>query len=257
MKNDAPFSSKDLQLGHAVRRGLVRYIKRAHQRVKKQKPKMRNPAGLALTSKSGVADCSLAFAGTLVASVFFLIASSVAVVAVELVDPHAVLEQTRRDLVEFDKRMQRYKAERRKEEKELAARQKREEAERREREKAEMALAETRRKRDSAEQHEKAERQKREAQQEAQRQRDAAEEQKRAIAAAEQEARQKQEQAEREKTKEAPKQREGLRGMLSNRVDRRSACQRQADERGLTGRKASRYTRLCVYRLPIPKTLSR
>ena len=309
MKNDAPLGSKDLQLRGAVRRGLVRYIKRARQRVKKQKPKMRNPAGLALTSKSGVADCSLAFAGTLVASVFFLIASSVAVVAVELVNPHAVLEQTRRNLLEFDKRMQRYKAERRKEEKELAARQKREEAERREREKAELALAETGRKRDFAEQQkrvreekeqearqkqEKAERQKWEALQEAQRQRDAAEEQKRAIAAAEQEARQKQEEAERgktqealqesqrqrdaaakateaqergaaskqaeakgEKTKEAPKQREGLRGMLSNRVDRRSACQQQADERGLTGRKASRYTRLCVSGLPIPKTLSR
>ena len=56
MKNDAPLGSKDLQLRGAVRRGLVRYIKRARQRVKKQKPKMRNPAGLALTSKSGVAD---------------------------------------------------------------------------------------------------------------------------------------------------------------------------------------------------------
>jgi DNA repair exonuclease SbcCD ATPase subunit len=309
MKNDAPFSSKDLQLGHAVRRGLVRYIKRAHQRVKKQKPKMRNPAGLALTSKSGVADCSLAFAGTLVASVFFLITSSVAVVAVELVDPHAVLEQTRRDLKAFDKRMQRYKAERLKEEKELEARQMREEAERREREKAEMALAETRRKRDAAEQEkrvreekerearrkqEEANRQEREALQEAQRQRDLAEEQKRAIAATEQEARQKQEDAEREKAKEAlqasqrerdaaakatesqergtaskqakaegektmegSKPREGLRGMLSNREDRRSACRQQAEERGLSGRKASRYTRLCVSGLPIPKTLSR
>ena len=78
MKNDAPLSSKDLQLRGAVRRWLVRYIKRARQRVKKQKPKMRKPAGLALPSKSGVPACSLAFAGTLFASVFFLIASSLA-----------------------------------------------------------------------------------------------------------------------------------------------------------------------------------
>src|SRR3954470_672405 len=55
----------------------------------------------------------------------------------------------------------------------------------------------------------------------------------------------KQAQAEGEKTAQPPKQREGLRGMLSNRVDRRSACRQQAEERDLTGRKASRYTRLC------------
>jgi len=259
--------------------------------------------------KKWITACSLAFVGTFVASVFFLAAFSLAVMAVELVNPHAVLEQTRRDLMEFDKRMQRYKAERRKEEEELEARKKREEAEQREREKAELALAETRRKRDAAEQQkrvreekeqaarrkqEEAERQKREALQEAQRQRDVAEEQKRAIAATEQEARQKQQdaerekakealqasqrerdaaakatesqergtaskqaEAEREKTKEESKPREGLRGMLSNRVDRRSACRQQAEERGLTGRKASRYTRLCVSGLPIPKTLSR
>jgi chemotaxis protein histidine kinase CheA len=307
MKDDAP--PKDLQLRDAIRRLLVRYIKRARQRVTNQKRKKRQPVRLVLPSKSGIPAWSLAFAGTLFASVFLFVATSVPVMAVELVNPHAVLEETRRHLMEFDKRMQRYKAERQKEEKELEARQKREEAERREREKAELALAETRRKRDAAEQQkrvreekeqaarrkqEEAERQKREALQEAQRQRDVAEEQKRAIAATEQEARQKQEDAEREnakealqasqrhrdaaakaiesqergtaskqaeaegeKTREGSKPREGLRGMLSNRVDRRSACQRQADERGLTGRKASRYTRLCVYRLPIPKTLSR
>ena len=300
---------QDLQLRDAIRKLLVRYIKHARQRLKKPKRKVRKTARLLLPSRSGITACSLAFVGTFVASVFFLAAFSLAVMAVELVNPHAVLEQTRRDLMEFDKRMQRYKAERRKEEEELKARQKREEAEQREREKAELALAETRRKRDAAEQQkrvreekeqaarrkqEEAERQKREALQEAQRQRDVAEEQKRAIAATEQEARQKQEDAEREKAKEAlqasqrerdaaakatesqergtaskqaeaegektkeeSKPREGLRGMLSNRVDRRSACRQQAEERGLTGRKASRYTRLCVSGLPIPKTLSR
>jgi hypothetical protein len=309
MKDDAPLTPKDMQLRDAIRRWLVRYIQRARQRVKNQKRKTRKPARLVLASRSGVTACSLAFTAVLLASVFFSFASSLAVRAVELVNPHAVLEQTRRDLMEFDKRMQRYKAERRKEEKELEARQMREEAERREREKAELALAETRRKRDAAEQQkrvreekeqaarrkqEEAERQKREALQEAQRQRDVAEEQKRAIAATEQEARQKQEDAEREnakealqasqrhrdaaakaiesqergtaskqaeaegeKTREGSKPREGLRGMLSNRVDRRSACRQQAEERGLTGRKASRYTRLCVSGLPIPKTLSR
>ena len=265
----------------------MRYIKRARQRV------MTNQS-LVLPSKSGIPAWSLAFAGTLFASVFLFVATSVPVMAVELVNPHAVLEETRRHLMEFDKRMQRYKAERQKEEKELEARQKREEAERREGEKAEKALAEARRKRDAAEQQkrvreekeqqarqkqEEAERQKREALQEAERQRDATEEQKRATAATE-EARQKLEEAEREKSKEAlqesqrqhdaaaeatkareqaaaSKPREGLRGMLSNRVDRRSACRQQADERGLTGRRANRYTRLCVSGLPIPKTLTR
>ena len=309
MKDDAPLTPKDLQLRDAIRRWLVRYIKRARQTDKSQKREMRKPARLVLPSRSGATACSLAFSTVLFASVFFSVASSLAARAVELVNPHAVLEQTRRDLKEFDKRMQRYKAERRKEEKELEARQMREEAERRQREKAEMALAETRRKRDAAEQEkrvreekerearrkqEEANRQEREALQEAQRQRDFAEEQKRAIAATEQEARQKQEDAEREKAKEAlqasqrerdaaakateaqeqgtaskqaeaegektmegSKPREGLRGMLSNREDRRSACRQQAEERGLSGRKASRYTRLCVSGLPIPKTLSR
>ena len=268
MKDDARVNPQDLQLRDAIRRLLVRYIQ--------------------------LPAWSVAFAGTLFASVFLLVASSMPVMAVELVNPHAVLEETRRHLMEFDKRMQQYKAERQKEEKELEARQKREEAERREREKAEKALAEARRNRDAAEQQkrvreekeqqarekqEEAERQKREALQEAERQRDATEEQKRATAATE-EARQKLEEAEREKTKEAlqesqrqrdaaaeatkareqaaaSKPREGLRGMLSNREDRRSACRQQAEERGLSGRKASRYTRLCVSGLPIPKTLTR
>jgi colicin import membrane protein len=295
MKDDAPVNPKDLQLRDAIRRLLVRYIKRARQRVKSQKRKKRKPVRLVLPSKIGVPALSLAFAGTLFASVFLFVATSLPAMAVELVNPHAVLEETRRHLMEFDKRMQRYKAERQKDEKELQARQKREEAERREREKTEKALAEAQRKRDAAEQQkrmreekeqqarqtqEPAERQKREALQETQRQRDAAEEQKRAREETEREARQRQEEAERERAKEAPqesqrqreaaaeptkaqeqgaasKPREGLRGMLSNRQDRRSACRQQAEERGLTGRKASRYTRLCVSGLPIPKTLSR
>ena len=195
MKDNAPVNPQD-----AIRRLLVRYIQRARQRVKNQKPKERKPVRLVLPSKSGVPAWSLAFGGTLFASVFLLVASSLPVMAVELVNPHAVLEETRRHLMEFDKRMQRYKAERQKDEKELEARQKREEAERREREKAEKALAEARRKRDAAEQQkrmraekeqqarqkqEQAERQKAEALQEAERQRDAAEEQMRATAATE------------------------------------------------------------------------
>jgi outer membrane biosynthesis protein TonB len=293
MKDDAP--PKDLQLRDAIRRLLVRYIKRARQRVTNLKRKKRQPVRLVLPSKSGIPAWSLAFAGTLFASVFLFVATSLPLMAVELVNPHAVLEETRRHLMEFDKRMQRYKAERQKDEKELEARQKREEAERREREKAEKALADARRKRDAAEQQkrvreekeqqarqkqEEAERQKREALQETQRQPDAAEEQKRAREETEREARQRQEEAERERAKEAlqesqrqreaaaeatkaqeqgaaSKPREGLRGMLSNREDRRSACRQQAEERGLSGRKASRYTRLCVSGLPIPKTLSR
>ena len=90
--------------------------------------------------------------------------------------------------------------------------------------------------------------------QESQRQRDVVD---KATEANERGAASKQAQAEGEKTAQPPKQREGLRGMLSNRVDRRSACRQQAEERGLTGRKASRYTRLCVSGLPIPKRLSR
>ena len=260
--------------------------------------------------KNGVPALFLAFPGTLFASVFLLVATILPGIAVELVNPHTVLEETRRHMMEFDKRMQRSKAERQNDEKQLQARQKREEAERREREKTEKALAEAQRKRDAAEhqrrmreekqqqarqKQEEAERQKREALQEIQRQRDAAEEQKRAREEAEREARHRQEeaeererakeapqesqrqreaaaqttraqergaaskhaQAEGEKTSEPPKQREGLRGMLSKRMDRRSACRQQAEERGLTGRKASRYTRLCVSGLPIPKTLSR
>jgi len=151
MKNDRPVNSKDLQLRDAIRRWLVPYIKRARHRVESQERKKRKPVRLVLPSKGGVPALSLAFAA-LFASVFLFVATSLPVMAVELVNPHAVLEETRRDLMEFDKRMQRYKAERQKDEKELQARQKREEAERREGEKAEKALAEAQRKRDASEQ---------------------------------------------------------------------------------------------------------
>src|SRR5215208_4964529 len=118
---------------------------------------------------------------------------------------------------------------------------------------------------------------------EAQRQRDAAEEQKRARDVEEREAQHKQEIAEREKAEKAtqeaqrkreaaaeqerprdkerrearPKQRYSLHGEVSNRVDRRSACQQQAEEKGLSGREARRYTRLCFSGLPIPDSLRR
>jgi hypothetical protein len=133
--------------------------------------------------------------------------------AVELVDPHTVLEETRRDLIELDRRMERYRAERQKEE----VRQKRETAERA---KSDKALEEVRRKREIAEQEKRVREEKeREAQRrtqeaadrekseaalrETQRQRDAAEEQKRARDVEEREARQKQEIAEREKAEKA------------------------------------------------------
>jgi ferredoxin-NADP reductase len=86
----------------------------------------------------------LTFAGTLLVVGF----SDVAPLpgqAVELVDPHAVLEQTRRDLIQLDRRMERYRAERQKEE----ARQKREAAEQA---RSDKALEEVRRKREIAEQ---------------------------------------------------------------------------------------------------------
>src|SRR5215207_640465 len=242
----------------------------------------------------------LTFAGTLFLVGSILAAGAPAAVAVELVDPLAVLEETRRSLNEFDQRMKRYKAERQKEEKELEARQKQEEVERQKREIAEKALEEARRKREAAEQQkrareekdrearqkqEEADREKRETEkalQEAQRKREDEEKQKRA-GDEEGEAQLKQEAAEREKSEKAlqeaqrkreaaeeqkrardaadrqarPNQRDGLRGRLFNRVDRRSACQQKAEERGLSGRMARRYTRLCLSGLPIPDSLRR
>jgi hypothetical protein len=44
---------------------------------------------------------------------------------------------------------------------------------------------------------------------------------------------------------------------LSDRLARRAACKRQATERGLSGRMARRYTRLCLSGLPIPKPIRR
>ena len=98
-------------------------------------------------------------------------------VAVELINPHDVLNQTRRDMIDLDKRLERDKAARQKDEKEREARQKQEEAERQKRENAEKALQEAQRKREEAEKQkrEKAEK----VVQEAQRKREAAEQRKR------------------------------------------------------------------------------
>jgi hypothetical protein len=84
---------------------------------------------------------------------------------------------------------------------------------------------------------------------EAQRQREAAAEQDRA--------RDKERAREKERREAGPKQRYSLHGELSNRVGRRSACQQQAEEKGLSGREARRYTRLCFSGLPIPDSLRR
>src|SRR5215203_3890032 len=113
--------------------------------------------------------------------------------AVERINPHDVLNQTRSDLNTFDKRRERDKAEQQKQEKEAEAKRKQDEAERQKAEKAEKALQEAQRKREAAEQQkqekedkerearqkqDKAERPNREqaeqAQQEAQRKREAA-----------------------------------------------------------------------------------
>src|SRR3954453_1767476 len=112
---------------------------------------------------------------TLVLVASLLAASTLDVAAVELVNPHDVLNQTRRDMIELDKRTERDKAERQKEEKEREARQKQEAAERQKREKAEKTLQEAQRKREAAEQQKRAAEEK--ALQEAQRKREAAEQQ--------------------------------------------------------------------------------
>src|SRR3954464_13497851 len=79
---------------------------------------------------------------TLVLVAALLAASPFPAAAVERINPHDVLNQTRPDLIEFDKRTERDKAARQKEEKERVARQKQEEAERQKQEKAEKALQE-------------------------------------------------------------------------------------------------------------------
>jgi len=100
-----------------------------------------------------------------------LAASTMSAAAVELVNPHDVLKRSQREGIEFDKRMERYRAEREKEEKERAAKRKIEEAEQQKREKAEKALQEAQRKLEAAEQRK---REKEKVLQEAQRKRDAA-----------------------------------------------------------------------------------
>jgi hypothetical protein len=44
---------------------------------------------------------------------------------------------------------------------------------------------------------------------------------------------------------------------LSQRLDRRKACNEQAAKRSLSGRMARRYTRLCVSGLPVPEPIRR
>jgi hypothetical protein len=44
---------------------------------------------------------------------------------------------------------------------------------------------------------------------------------------------------------------------LSDRLKRRAACKQQAVERGLSGRMARRFTRLCLSGLPVPKAIRR
>ena len=102
----------------------------------------------------------------------FLVASTFSVAAVELLNPHDVLNKTRRDMNEFDQRMKGYKAEQQKKEKEAEAKRKQEEAERQKREQAEKALEEAQRKLEVAEQRKREKEQK--VLQEAQRKRDAA-----------------------------------------------------------------------------------
>jgi chemotaxis protein histidine kinase CheA len=120
--------------------------------------------------------------------------------AVERINPHDVLNQTRRDLNAFDKRRERDKAEQQKQEKEAEAKRKQEEAERQKAEKAEKAL------------------------QEAQRKREAAEQQKQAREDKEREARQKQEEAERQKAEKAEK-------ALQEAQRKREAAEQQKQEK--------------------------
>jgi TolA-binding protein len=101
-----------------------------------------------------------------------LAASTMGVAAVKLVNPHDVLKRSQREGIEFDKRMERYRAEREKEQKEREAKQKIEEAERQKREQAEKTLQEAQRKLEAAEQRKRDKEAK--ALQDAQKKRDAA-----------------------------------------------------------------------------------
>ena len=71
-----------------------------------------------------------------------LAASTLCAAAVELLNPHDVLNKTRRDMNAFDQRMKGYKAQQQKKEKEAEAKRKNEEAERQKRANAEKALQE-------------------------------------------------------------------------------------------------------------------
>jgi len=44
---------------------------------------------------------------------------------------------------------------------------------------------------------------------------------------------------------------------LGDRLNRRKACRQQAAERGLSGRMARRFTRLCLSGLPLPQPIPR
>jgi hypothetical protein len=44
---------------------------------------------------------------------------------------------------------------------------------------------------------------------------------------------------------------------LGDRLNRRKACRQQAAERGLSGRMARRFTRLCLSGQPVPKPIPR
>jgi len=66
---------------------------------------------------------------TLVLVSSILAASTLSVAGVERLNPHDVLNKTRRDMNEFDNRMRQYKAEKQKKEKEAEAKRKQEDAE--------------------------------------------------------------------------------------------------------------------------------
>jgi len=85
-------------------------------------------------------------------AVSVLTASTLGVAAVELTNPHDVLNKSRRDMNEFDQRMKEYKAEQQKKEREAEVKRKQEEAERQKREQAEKAVQDAQRKREAAEQ---------------------------------------------------------------------------------------------------------
>ena len=80
-----------------------------------------------------------------------LAASTLCAAAIELLNPHDVLNKTRRDMNAFDQRMKGYKAEQQKKEKEAEAKRKNEEAERQKRENAEKALEEAQSRKEEAE----------------------------------------------------------------------------------------------------------